>query len=130
MSGRETIYVQPLCAEGSSDAGVFFRALTEYLSAFFHTRSVKLSPVLTVPIDRQRRRGRLLGKEVRWRDHCPANDEALPQGQLDAGVALPVCGHSNATDTAPDSSPMRTYSWQLLSLDRLCLEHATTWPTR
>ena len=99
-AGRETIYLQPIQCNvrdapagggttvpvGETDEEWLFAGVCGYLTAFFEGTPVRLLPPLTVNVSKGR--GSLLGKPVRWRDHCTANGEALPHGQLDAGLIL------------------------------------------
>jgi len=107
IPGRDAIYLQPLrCTtkgkggKGRSDASgsgsstaepdedAMFASLRDYLAAFYHGTRVELLPALTISVDAAKGSGSLLGKPVRWRDYCAANGEALPDGQLDAGMVL------------------------------------------
>lgn len=96
---RTVIYLQPIGLArrggggggGSAEASEasdqrLFEGLRDYLGVFFLGTPVVLQPMLHVVVDRGR--GHVLGKEVSYRDYCPANEEAQPQGQLDAGMLL------------------------------------------
>ena len=108
IPGREAIYLQPIrcvvVAAGAHAAGQaegapaqeaqeeqeaqLLASLRAYLAAFYHGTPVRLLPPLTVRIEPASGRGTLLGKPVRWRDHCPGTGEPMPHGQLDAGMVL------------------------------------------
>lgn len=98
MTGRNTIYVQPIVCEVAGQEPspslaetALFECLRAYIAAFFHGIQTELLPALTVNIKKtavSRGSGRLLGNCVGWRNKCPANGEALPHGQLDAGDLL------------------------------------------
>ena len=99
-AGKDVIYLLPIDCDRSAVAGsdarspspaardALFSGLRDYCRAFFHGKKVELLPLLTLSVDARRRSVRCHGKDVGWRDVCPANGEAQPQGQLDASALL------------------------------------------
>ena len=98
-AGRNVIYLQPLVTRyggGAADAAAavpaadaaLFAGLAEYLSAYYHGTPVKLNAPVFASVDKARRRAKVLGKDVGWRNVCPWNGAPQPQGQLCAADLL------------------------------------------
>ena len=98
-AGRNVIYLQPLVTRyggGAADAAAavpaadaaLFAGLAEYLAAYYHGTPVKLNAPVFASVDKARRRAKVLGKDIGWRNVCPWNGAPQPQGQLCAADLL------------------------------------------
>jgi hypothetical protein len=130
--GRRTICIQPLVLPARAPRVAAFETrlfdgILGFIAAFFHKTPVRMLPEIELDIDKRKRKTQLLGRTIQWRDVCPANDEALPWGQINACQTLlalkprPLRGGSGSTKSKGGGGGRATHYGGVLPDDGFCV---------